>query len=45
MLKINDRQIINYYKKSINLLNDIINLYLDENKDERIMYAKKLLSK
>lgn len=45
MLKINDRQVINYYKRSINLLNDIINLYLDENKDERIMYAKKLLSK
>ena len=45
MLKINDKQVITCYKNSINLLNDIINLYLNEKKDERIIYAKKLLSK
>ncbi len=44
ILKIDEKQVVKFYKDSITLLKDIVDLYLEEVQDEKILYAQKLLT-
>ena len=43
ILRLDNSKVNNYYKDSLTVLGDIVDLYLDEQYDEKYIYAKKLL--